>query len=106
MDTWVWTWGGTSFGYIDDDALYTDDGRHVGLVEYDDEEVLIFSITDGRYLGELGDSERLITKESRLNRHRRPRRERRRRVSRAHRRDRTSRVMRRGYRDFPRPELL
>ncbi|HLH51034.1 MAG TPA: hypothetical protein VKV96_16970 [Roseiarcus sp.] len=26
---WLWTWGGTSFGYRDGDDLWTHDGRDV-----------------------------------------------------------------------------
>ena len=103
METWVWTWGGESFGYIADDALYTHDGRHVGVV--DEEEGLIFAL-DGRYIGEFGDDDRLITRESRLGRRRGARRQRRERRARVQRRARTARVMHKGHRDFPSPERL
>lgn len=29
---WVWTWGGVSFGYIEEKCLRTHDGRHVGMI--------------------------------------------------------------------------
>src|SRR5258707_9986238 len=105
VSDWFWTWGVCSFGWIDGDALFTHDGRHVGYVEPADEEVLIFAIADGRYLGEIRDWDRLITKESRLDRSRLPRRERRQRRARV-RRDRTARAMRAGHRDFPEPETV
>ena len=53
---YLWTWGGTYFGYRDGDNLWTHDGRHVGRF-YDDE---IYSV-DGAYLGELRNENRLIT---------------------------------------------
>ncbi len=53
---WLWTWGGTSFGYRDGDDLWTHDGRHVG--RFDGDEVYG---PDGRYLGELRNENRLIT---------------------------------------------
>jgi hypothetical protein len=106
MTEWAWTWGGSSFGWIDDDALYTHDGRHVGYVERDDDDVLVFSIADGYYLGQLRGADRLITKESRLGRHRRPRRERMQRMARSRRMDRLGKMMPFGYRDFPEPEAL
>ncbi len=104
--SWFWTWGGSSFGWIDDDALYTEDGRHVGNVEYDGEEVLVFAITDGRYLGEVQGEDRLITKESRMNRSRSPRLERTPRMARMPRMDRMPRMMRFGHVDFPEPGAL
>jgi hypothetical protein len=36
------------------DALFTQSGRHVGRVDYDGDETLVFAIIDGRYLGECG----------------------------------------------------
>ena len=53
---WLWTWGGTCFGYRDGDDLWTYDGRHVGQFHGDE----IYG-QDGRYLGELMDGDRLIT---------------------------------------------
>ena len=106
MSEWVWTWGGSSFGWTDEDALYTHDGRHVGYVERDDEDVLVFAISDGRYLGEIRSSDRLLTKESRLGRSRRPRRQRRTLMGRMRRMDRMGRMIPMGCRDFPEPEQL
>jgi hypothetical protein len=105
-EVWVWTWGGNSFGYIDEDALYTHDGRHVGYVEPGADDILIFSIADGRYIGQLEDQDRLITKLARSNRHRRPRKARRQRTPRTPRRPRRSRRVRVGHTDFPLPEHL
>lgn len=56
---WLWTWGGTSFGYREGHDLWTHDGRHVG--RFHGEEVYG---TDGRYLGELMSGNRLITNRS------------------------------------------
>jgi hypothetical protein len=53
---WLWTWGGVSFGYREGDDLRTHDGRHVGRF-YGDE---VYG-TDGSYLGELMQGDRLIT---------------------------------------------
>lgn len=53
---WLWTWGGTSFGYRDGDDLWTHDGRHVGRFQGDE----IYG-SDGLYLGELRNKNRLIT---------------------------------------------
>ncbi|HTR83884.1 MAG TPA: hypothetical protein VMI56_05365 [Reyranella sp.] len=47
-------WSGGCFGWIDDGALYTKDGRHVGRLDG----YRIFA-KDGRYIGELK-SHRLI----------------------------------------------
>jgi hypothetical protein len=30
---WLWTWGGTCFGYRDGDDLWTHGGKHVGRFE-------------------------------------------------------------------------
>jgi hypothetical protein len=54
---WVWTWGGTCFGYLDGDDLITHDGRHVGRKNDDGD---IYS-PKGRYLGEVRNKNRLIT---------------------------------------------
>lgn len=53
---WLWTWGGTCFGYREADDLWTHDGRHVG--RFYGEEVYG---RDGLYLGELMNGDRLIT---------------------------------------------
>lgn len=53
---YLWTWGGTFFGYRDGDSLWTHDGRHVG--QFHDDEV---HGLDGRYLGEVKNNNRLIT---------------------------------------------
>ena len=53
---WLWTWGGTSFGYREGDNLWTHDGRHVGRF-YGNE---IYG-QDGYYLGETRSKNRLIT---------------------------------------------
>jgi hypothetical protein len=56
---WLWTWGGVSFGYRDDDGLFTYFGREVG--RFDGEEIYG---SNGRYLGEVMSDNRLITSRS------------------------------------------
>ena len=60
---WLWTWGGTSFGYRSDDALFTHKGKQVG--RFHDDEVYG---PDGRYLGEIKSENRLITNRSKKSR--------------------------------------
>lgn len=102
---WVWTWGGVFFGWIDDDALYTHEGRHVGYLEYGDRDVLVFAVSDGRYLGDVKDDQLLITKYSRLDRYRLPRRQRK-TVQPRYRPDRRGRRLPWGFGDFPNPAEL
>ena len=52
----VWTWGGTYFGYINGDMLFTHHGAQAGRIDGDD----IYG-SDGRYLGEIRNDNRLIT---------------------------------------------
>jgi hypothetical protein len=61
---WLWTWGGTSFGYRDEKELWTYDGRHVG--HFRDDEVYG---PDGFYLGELMDGDRLIVDPDKKSKH-------------------------------------
>lgn len=60
--TWLWTWGGTSFGYRKGDDLFTHDGKHVGRFHGDD-----IHGRNGRYIGELRGGNRLITQRSGKN---------------------------------------
>lgn len=60
---WFWTWGGECFGYRNGDSLFTYFGREAG--RFDGEEIYG---RDGRYLGEIRNNNRLITKVSRKNR--------------------------------------
>ena len=53
---WLWTWGGISFGYRRDDRLFTHNGLQVGKFHGDE----IYG-SDGRYLGEIRNGNRLIT---------------------------------------------
>ena len=62
---WLWTWGGTSFGYRDGDNLWTHDGRHVGRFHGDE----VYG-ANGSYLGEIRNKNRLITNLSKRGRHR------------------------------------
>lgn len=59
---WLWTWGGTSFGYRESDDLWTHDGRHVGRFQGDE----VYS-SQGSYMGELMDGDRLITHRAKGN---------------------------------------
>jgi len=56
---WVWTWEGKSFGYLEDDDLWTHDGRHVARRAGDE-----FYDGNGKYLGEIMNEDRLITNTS------------------------------------------
>jgi hypothetical protein len=62
MMNWLWTWGGTCFGYRDGDDLWTYDGEHVGRFKGDE----IYG-RDGRYLGEIMSENRLITNRAKSN---------------------------------------
>ncbi|WP_412023500.1 hypothetical protein [Burkholderia cepacia] len=53
---WLWTWGGTCFGYRDGDNLWTYDGRHVA--RFVGKEVYA---RNGAYLGEVMSDNRLIS---------------------------------------------
>jgi hypothetical protein len=53
---WLWIWGGECFGYRKGDRLFTYHGVQAG--RFHDEEVYG---RDGRYLGEVKSSKRLIT---------------------------------------------
>jgi len=56
---WFWNWGGECFGYREGDSLFTYFGKEVG--RFDGEE--IFG-SNGRYLGEVMNDNRLITNRS------------------------------------------
>lgn len=58
---WLWTCGGTRFGYRDGDSLWTHDGRHAG--RFIGKEVYA---ADGTYLGEMMGSSRLVTCQARI----------------------------------------
>jgi hypothetical protein len=53
---WLWTRGGTSFGYREVDDLWTPDGRHVGRFHGGE----VYG-PGGNYLGELEGSGLLVT---------------------------------------------
>ncbi len=96
---WLWTWGGRSFGYRQQDNLWTHNGEHVG--RFYEEEVYG---TEGRYLGELRKGNRLITMMSKRNRRRAAFRPYMDRVGFVNRVDFVGFVMLVGYEDFPRLE--
>lgn len=106
MDNWVWTWSGVSFGYLDGDALFTYDGRHIGFVDWSARPPAVFKVRTGDYLGELGDVDRLLTRRSPTHRRRAARSQRARRMGRMRRMNRIGRIMRMGCEDFPVPEDL
>jgi sporulation protein YlmC with PRC-barrel domain len=97
---WVWTWGGTSFGYRDGTDLWTHDGRHIG--EFVGSEVYHPS---GRYLGELHDG-KLVTRRSKKNSTRSSFTPSMSRIGRINRIDRIGRIMVIGCENFPRPDQL
>jgi hypothetical protein len=47
---WIWTVGGTCFGYLDGDKLWDHEGNHVGTFQGD----VVYSL-DGHYFGEIKD---------------------------------------------------
>lgn len=53
---WMWTWGGKCFGYRDGDSLFSYRGQEVGRFHGNE----IYG-PNGRYLGEVINSNRLIT---------------------------------------------
>jgi sporulation protein YlmC with PRC-barrel domain len=59
-----WTWGGTFFGFRREDSLFTHDGVEAGRF-YEDE---IYG-ADGKYLGEIRNTNRLITDARKKERH-------------------------------------
>lgn len=56
---WLWTWGGECFGYRQGDRLFAYHGRQVGRFHGDE----VYG-SDGRYLGEVKNGNRLITNTS------------------------------------------
>jgi hypothetical protein len=58
----LWTWSGKFFGYLENDVLRTQDGRHVGQL-HDNE---IYG-PNGVYLGELKNESRLISAVAKRN---------------------------------------
>jgi hypothetical protein len=60
---WLWTWGGSSFGYREAGELWTYDGRHVG--RFHGHEVYG---ADGLYLGEVMNGDRLIVNSTKKTR--------------------------------------
>lgn len=100
METALWTWSGTYFGYRDGDELWTHDGRLVGRFHGDE----VYG-SNGDYLGQIRDGDRLISKTSMKGR-RKSSFGVRRRGSRGLRGTRGARGMLGGYEDFPAPDEL
>lgn len=98
---WLWTWGGTSFGYRDGDNLWTHDGRHVGRFIGDE----VYA-PDGRYLGELRNGNRLIFNRSKSSRRKSSFGVFGRRAGYARYANYAGYAMYAGYEDFPAPEAL
>ena len=92
---WLWTWGGTSFGYRDGNNLWTHDGKHVGRFHEDE----VYR-QDGSYLGELLNG-RLVTHLSKQSRRRSPFVLYGSRIGYLNRIDYVGHMMLAGYEDFP-----
>lgn len=93
--TWLWTWGGRSFGYRHEDNLFTSSGNNIGYFKGEE----VYACSNGRYLGELKNG-KLITKQSSQHKHASPK------VSvigasHADKVDHVGYVMYAGYEDFP-----
>ena len=97
---WFWTWGGVSFGYRNGTSLVTFAGQEIGQFFGDE----VYG-RDGRYLGEVRDSRRLIRDLAKRGQTRRP----------FHpaplkplvnRQDLFALPMVQGYQDFPTPDRL
>lgn len=98
---WLWTWSGRSFGYRAGNNLWTHDGRNEGRFNND----LIYG-RDGKYLGEIRGSNRLITHKSKKTRRKSSFSPLAKRVGHVQRVNYVGNVMLAGYEDFPRPEEL
>lgn len=98
---WLWTWGGTSFGYRDGDDLWTHDGHHVARFDGDE----IYG-PDGSYLGELMNGDRLITHRSKRSWRGARFRPYGRRIGYVRYVNYVGYVMYAGFEDFPPPEAL
>ena len=108
---WLWTRGGTLFGYREGDDLWTVDGRHVG--RFCGVEIYGFG---GNYLGELKGSGLLVRNKAKISKHRngfKPHLYRAGRIKSSlaqsgfgQRSDRVGLAMYGNYEDFPRPDEL
>jgi len=98
---WLWTWGGTSFGYRSGDDLWTHAGCHVGRFLGTE----IFA-PSGDYLGEIKSTNRLITDLTKHNRYQIGFTPSANRAGYAPYADYAAYVMYIGYRDFPSPSTL
>lgn len=97
---WLWTWSGRSFGYRIGNSLFTQKGREVGRFHGTD----VYGC-NGAYLGELRNSNRLITalaKKGRRGMSFAPRKHR----GHTERVDHAAFVMPPGCEDFPGPETF
>lgn len=98
---YLWTWGGTFFGYREGDELWTHDGRHVGRFEKDD----VYG-SRGGYLGETAGENRLIMNLSKRSRIKGEFASFAPRMAMVPYVDYVGYVMYVGYEDFPAPQLL
>lgn len=96
---WFWTWGGECFGYRDGDNLRTYDGKHIGKFYYDE----VYD-RNGNYLGEIRNSNRLITKNNKKNNKKRQFTPYSKRGGYSKRSGYTGYTMYLGYDDFPSPD--
>jgi hypothetical protein len=99
MSDWYWTWGGTSFGFREGDALFTREGVDAG--RFDGEEVYG---ADGAYLGEARSGKLIANRSKQLKR--RGSFSPRRRMGRVPFVNHVGTVMLAGYEDFPAPETF
>jgi hypothetical protein len=98
LEIHLWTWSGRYFGSSDGVWLWTYSGRLAGRFHQDE----IYGAA-GRYLGEMRDTDRLITNSSKKIKSQSPFGIRRRRT-RSVRDPQNSRSMLDGFEDFPAPE--
>ena len=98
LEIHLWTWSGRYFGSSDGVWLWTYSGRFAGRFHQDE----IYGAA-GRYLGEMRDTDRLITNSSKKIKSQSPFGIRRRRT-RSLRDPQNSRPMIDGFEDFPAPE--
>lgn len=96
---WLWTWSGRCFGYQKGKNLWTYAGKHVGRIINDE----IYG-PDGRYLGEIKKSNRLITKVSKKSYRKSTFSPKANKAGYAKRADYAGYAMYAGYEDFPKLE--
>ncbi|WP_035856126.1 hypothetical protein [Jeotgalicoccus marinus] len=99
MTKHLWNWEGDYFGYIEGDQLRTHEGYHVGKINKNNE---IFG-SDGMYLGEIMNDNRLITKESKINNKEKSFIPKMKKIGKIKKMEKIGKIMKVGYTDFPKP---